>query len=87
MHPMKWTNMKINLLLSNLHKLLIGSAILAALILTVCGAADRSAWKNDNSFTVSGTVSGITGTGLVLQNNSADDKTITANGSFTFTTA
>ncbi|MGV8935453.1 MAG: beta strand repeat-containing protein [Gallionellaceae bacterium] len=56
------------------------------LVLVSCGAADRNAWRNNNSFTVSGTVSGLTGTGLVLQNNNADDNTVTANGSFTFTT-
>jgi hypothetical protein len=56
------------------------------LVLVSCGVADRNAWRNNNSFTVSGTVSGLTGTGLVLQNNNADDNTVTANGSFTFTT-
>ena len=38
-----------------------------------------------NTYTVSGTVSGLTGSGLVLQNNAADNKTISANGAFTFT--
>ncbi|MEW5756446.1 MAG: hypothetical protein AB1810_09080 [Pseudomonadota bacterium] len=36
------------------------------------------------SYTISGTVSGLTGTGLVLQNNGGDDLSITANGDFTF---
>ena len=36
--------------------------------------------------TLRGTVSGLTGSGLVLTNNGTDDKTITTNGSFTFTT-
>lgn len=36
--------------------------------------------------TVKGTVSGLTGSGLVLQNNGADDLAISADGSFTFTT-
>lgn len=35
---------------------------------------------------VGGTVSGIAGTGLVLQNNGGDDKPISADGSFTFGT-
>ncbi len=39
-----------------------------------------------NTYTVSGTVSGLSGSGLVLQNNMADDKAISANGAFTFTT-
>lgn len=38
------------------------------------------------AYTVGGTVSGLTGTGLVLQNNSGDDLSISANGSFTFST-
>ena len=39
------------------------------------------------SFTVGGTVSGLTGAGLVLQNNGGDDLEITANDNFTFPTA
>ena len=37
-----------------------------------------------NTFTVGGTVSGLAGTGLVLQNNDGDDLPINANGAFTF---
>lgn len=40
-----------------------------------------------NSFTVGGTVTGLAGTGLVLQNNAGDNLIITGNGSFTFGTA
>ncbi|AKU95586.1 Glycine-rich RNA-binding protein GRP1A [Labilithrix luteola] len=39
-----------------------------------------------NRFTVGGTVSGLDGTGLVLQNNKGDDATINANGTFSFAT-
>jgi hypothetical protein len=39
------------------------------------------------SYTIGGTVTGLAGTGLVLQNNGADNLSITANGSFTFSTA
>jgi len=39
-----------------------------------------------NSFTVGGTVTGMTGEGLVLQNNSGDDLLIAENGSFHFLT-
>ncbi len=38
------------------------------------------------SYTVGGAVSGLTGTGLVLEDNGGDSLTITANGSFTFST-
>ncbi len=39
------------------------------------------------TFTIGGTVTGLTGTGLVLQNNGGNDLPITADGTFTFTTA
>src|SRR5271170_4126951 len=38
------------------------------------------------TLTIGGSVSGLDGTGLVLQNNGGDNLTITANGSFTFAT-
>ncbi len=40
-----------------------------------------------NSFAIGGTVSGLLGSGLVLQNNGGNDLPIGANGAFTFTTA
>lgn len=40
-----------------------------------------------NFFSVGGEVIGLTGSGLVLQNNAGDDLAIDANGSFTFPTA
>ena len=39
-----------------------------------------------NTYTVSGTVTGLNGTGLVLRNNGGDNKSISANGAFTFAT-
>ena len=39
-----------------------------------------------NVFTVGGTVSGLAGTGLVLENNGGDDLAITADGAFMFDT-
>jgi hypothetical protein len=39
------------------------------------------------TYTIGGTVSGLTGSGLVLQNNGGDNRTISGNGAFTFTTA
>src|SRR6185295_1998096 len=38
------------------------------------------------SFSVGGTVSGLSGSGLVLRNNGGDDLPIASNGSFTFAT-
>lgn len=40
-----------------------------------------------NEYTVGGTVTGLSGTGLVLQNNLGDDRAIAADGSFTFATS
>ena len=39
------------------------------------------------SYDVGGTVAGLAGTGLVLTNNGADDKTVNASGAFTFATS
>jgi len=38
------------------------------------------------TFTIGGTVAGLAGTGLVLQDNSGDNLTVTASGAFTFAT-
>ena len=35
-------------------------------------------------YTVGGSVTGLTGTGLVLENNAGDDLAVSANGTFTF---
>jgi large repetitive protein len=40
-----------------------------------------------NRYTVGGTVAGLVGTGLVLQDNSGDDLPVTGNGGFTFATS
>lgn len=48
-------------------------------IQVVCGAPPQ--------YTVGGTVSGLSGTGLVLENNGGDNLSITGNGSFTFNTS
>jgi len=39
------------------------------------------------TFTIGGTVTNLVGSGLVLQDNGGDNLSVTANGSFTFTTA
>ncbi len=50
-------------------------------------SATPSAEASASLLTVGGTVSGLAGTGLVLQNNGGDDLAISANGTFTFPTA
>ena len=55
--------------------------------------ADNSASESgavyvfDMAFSIGGTVSGLAGSGLVLQNNAGDDLTIAADGAFTFATS
>jgi hypothetical protein len=54
---------------------------LAALVACTSGRPDKGA-----TWTVGGTVTGLAGTGLVLQNNQGDDLAVTADGPFTFAT-
>ncbi len=59
--------------------------LLAAIIpflLSACGGGGSTP-----SYTIGGMVSGLSGTGLVLQNNGGDNLSVTADGSFTFPTA
>jgi hypothetical protein len=53
---------------------------------TVAGAnvTDVTVTCSTDSFSIGGSVSGLDGSGLVLQNNSGDDLVITGNGPFTF---
>ena len=83
-----------------LHTLAM-SVVAAALliVLTSCsgspgGSGSGSGNGNGNgngsgsgSFTVGGTVSGLKGSGLVLQDNGGDNLAVSANGAFTFATA
>ncbi len=55
--------------------------VFSSLLLTGCGGDD-----NTSDYAIGGTVSGLTGEGLVLQNNGGDDLSITSNGRFTFST-
>ncbi len=53
------------------------------------GAADVTSVSINcavSTYTVGGTISGLAGTGLVLQNDGADDLSVTGNGSFAFAT-
>ncbi len=55
----------------------------ASLSLSACGGGGTTA-PPPTTYTISGTVSGLSGTGLVVQDN-LDDLSVTANGGFTFT--
>jgi len=56
-------------------------------VIDVSPVSDITVTCSTDAYTVGGTVSGLSGDGLVLQNNGGDDLTIFADGSFTFDTA
>ena len=67
--------------------LILSSALLAAACSGVHTAAGGSgSGGTTGPFAIGGTVSGLTGTGLVLQDNAGDNLAISANGAFTFPT-
>lgn len=53
---------------------------------TNANVTDVAVTCTTTTYTVGGTVSGLKGKGLVLQNNAGDDLTVDANGNFTFDT-
>jgi hypothetical protein len=60
-----------------------------SILLVACAGLPKSSGTGTGTggpFTISVTVSGLTGTGLVLENNATDKLTITANGTFAFAT-
>jgi len=67
--------------------------LLAVLLLSACGGGgggggdSAPAGGGTPTYTIGGAVSGLTGTGLVLQNNGGDNLAILANAPFTFATA
>lgn len=67
---------------------LFGSFVLLAL--SACGGGGGSSGGIGNSapqsYTVGGSVTSLSGSGLVLQNNAGNDLTIAASGNFTFST-
>ena len=65
---------------------LLASVAVALLSLAACGGGGTIG-TNPQTFTIGGTVSGLTAAGLVLQNNGGDDLMVGANGAFTFHTA
>jgi len=60
---------------------------LVLLALAACGGSGGgSEPPAKNTYAISGTVSGLTGSGLTLQNNGGNDLSITADGNFSFST-
>src|SRR6185437_4550636 len=62
-------------------------AILALLTLSACGGGGGSSSPRPQSYSIGGSVSGLTDAGLVLTDNGADDLSVAANATtFTFAT-
>ncbi len=65
-----------------------GPILAAGLLLAACGGGGSSNNAGPApTYTVSATVSGLTGTGLVLQDNGGDNLAVAANGTFAFATS
>jgi hypothetical protein len=68
--------------------------IFGLILLSACGGDDSASSSagapsggNPASYLIGGTVSGLAGPGLVLQNNGGDDLSVTADGAFKFATS
>jgi hypothetical protein len=62
--------------------------VIASFVLGSCSSSRQGgAPPPPATFTIGGTVSGLSGTGLVLQDNGGDSLSLSANGAFTFATA
>jgi 6-phosphogluconolactonase (cycloisomerase 2 family) len=70
----------------------VGAMSIIALALAACGGGGGSGGGGTTpppppaQYTIGGSVTGLTGTGLVLQDNGGDNLSVTQNGSFTFAT-
>jgi 6-phosphogluconolactonase (cycloisomerase 2 family) len=63
----------------------VALAVLTGWLVTACGGGDSN--SGPSHFTIGGSVSGLVGTGLVLQDNGGDNLPVSASGNFTFPTA
>jgi hypothetical protein len=68
------------------RRYLLLAPVLALGLLSIVGTGGGGGEETTPTYTIGGTVSGLAGSGLVLQNNGGDNRSITANGSFTFAT-
>ena len=63
------------------------AVLLIAVLLTACGGGSGGGGGGGGqSYTVGGAVTGLSGSGLVLEDNGADDLKVSSAGSFTFAT-
>ena len=64
-------------------RMLANTVVAAGLVVVLASCSTSPGY----SYTIGGTVSGMVGSGMVLQNNGRDDLSISYNGSFTFQTS
>ena len=67
------------------HRLARIAAVFPALIMSACGGGGGGG--GDTRYTVGGTVSGLIGSGLLLQDNGQDNLAVAADGTFVFKTS
>jgi N-acetylneuraminic acid mutarotase len=82
--------MRTTIMKSARNAILLLLFVSVSLFLAACGGGSSSGTSNPPppvTYTIGGTVSGLAGSGLVLQNNGGDNLTVSASGSFTFKTA
>ena len=63
----------------------IGSVTFLALLMVGCGGGGSGGGGSLATYSIGGTVTGLTGTGLILQTNAGDVVPVSAAGAFTFT--
>jgi hypothetical protein len=71
---------------SPVSQLLLSFLASTSLLLSGCGGGGSSQIVDPSGFTVGGTVTGLTGSGLALQLNNSSNLAVSANGSFSFST-
>src|SRR2546427_11862545 len=62
------------------------SLLISSVLLAACSGLPKTSGGGGGPYTISVTVSGLTGSGLVLADNGTDKLTITATGTFPFAT-
>jgi N-acetylneuraminic acid mutarotase len=73
---------------TNVRLVLAVAALFGSLLIAGCGGGGTQGGNTPPvTYTVGGTVSGLAGSGLVLQNNGGNNLAVSANGTFTFTAA
>ncbi|MGA2902524.1 MAG: glycoside hydrolase family 16 protein [Candidatus Korobacteraceae bacterium] len=69
---------------SRVHALTL--IVITSLSLLACGGGGQTSSPAPVTYTIGGTISGLSGAGLILQNNGSDNLPVSTNGSFTFST-